>query len=398
MSPGPDDDISIAVAIHIPGAGQRVAKLIPGADAFFAPLVSFAGNVAPAVEGVGFAVKVGVFGTAEDDVGVAIAVHVARAGHRRGVVRVTRIETDRPAWVIRQTAGPAPVQIGQRLAAAYVRGTNDHVGIAIAVHVAGAGHRFAKTAIVYGPCLKPVPGSFVQAVGTAVIDIGRAAFRSALVLGSHDHIGIAVTVHVPRPGHRRAEPIFRSCSDPFPIPRVADAAAAPMVYIGRARLGASNLVVANSAHDDVGVAVPVHVARARHRVAKPVLSRFTGEGPIGRRIRPVSAAMVNIDFARVRTEPPVSDDNVGIPVAVDIPRPGDRIAERMAATFTVERDKRAETQAGSRTQKEIGPPGSGMAGGTDEDIIIAVAVDVPSASHRKAKGVIVAFANLAPVR
>src|SRR5262249_47181051 len=84
---------------------------------------------------------------------------------------------------------------------------DDHVGVAVAVHVSGRGHRAAKTR-ERGRAGEDQVGDRVGG-RAAEVDIGAASVVPARVvrIGPDDHIRVAVAVHVAGRGYGDAEQV-----------------------------------------------------------------------------------------------------------------------------------------------------------------------------------------------
>ena len=85
--------------------------------------------------------------------------------------------------------------------------------------------------------------------------------------------------------------------------------------------------VAGGADDDVGVAVAVHIPRPGHGPAEDIARRLAGGGEGGAGAQPARAAVVDVGPACVADVAVSADDDVGVAVAVHIPRPGHGTAE-----------------------------------------------------------------------
>ena len=101
MVVGADDDVVITVAVDVPSRPGRVAKVVvhsfPGSDkdgAGVQPSRAAGVDVGPAGE---LFVPV----AADDDVGIAVAIHVARSAHREAKVVVDAFAAGRPAASVR---------------------------------------------------------------------------------------------------------------------------------------------------------------------------------------------------------------------------------------------------------------------------------------------------------
>ena len=133
--------------------------------------------------------------------------------------------------------------------------------------------------------------------------------------------------------------------------------------------------------DDVGVAVAVDVARAGHRdpehrrgllaVADPLRPAGEPGGAAAEHQRPPGTAAA----CRAVRRP---HDDVGEPVAVDVPGRGDGVPEVRVLALPRRRPARAPGQPRRRAEEEQGAAlaGASRAGRAEHDIAVAVAVDV----------------------
>ena len=100
-------------------------------------------------------------------------------------------------------------------------GPNEDVVIAVAVHVAHAGHRYAKpVAVVFarsGPGVSGAEAGRRSRVGIDLATVGGTG-RAGVTIGRHEHVGVAVTVDVPRARHCVSETVTRVLPGDLPVP------------------------------------------------------------------------------------------------------------------------------------------------------------------------------------
>ena len=306
-APGPDQEVSQPIRIHVPGRGHRAARLV-------VEVLADEGGVRAAqvrargpprrppqhqvhlarVDG-----RVAVAPRADHHVVQAVAVHVAHA--RRGLARevVGRLAHER-----RVRAGQADVH-GQRstpqhqvhlpgvVAAEVTAGRGDqHVVEMIAVDVARARHHRAGQ----------IPGELtpVRGIGTGEVNLvcgrwpaqpevalpGRAACL-VVALGTDQHVVPAVVVDITHTGHATTRVILGGLTrEPRPrrgrgqLGAQRPARGAAEDQVGRARAGGGPIVGVGP-DQEVGVAVVVDVPGRGHRRPGLVVCGLAQEG--GRR-------------------------------------------------------------------------------------------------------------------
>ena len=215
---------------------------------------------------------------ADQDVGEAVAVHVAAVG---GVAQAGAglVALDLPVQARRRRA--AQEQEGGALVGLVVlpaAGAHEEVGVAVAVDVAGLGEVVPEVGRRAGQAglVAPARGG-AQAAGAAVVEPDPAVV--APVGGAHHHVGVAVSVHVTDAGHRAAEvgAAAGSRRSRRPVGGAAQAGEAAVEHVGHADVG-----LVRVPEGQVAVAVPVDVARCGHRPAEVGASRRV-VGPVRRR-------------------------------------------------------------------------------------------------------------------
>ena len=279
----------------------------------------------------------------DDDIGIAVAVHIARGADTVAHPGRRLVALGHPVGIGRGAVGPQAGRravVGKdgallRLAAFVMMGGDQKVGIAVAIDVAGRGHRRAHIGTNLVALGKPV-GVGRGAVGPqagrrAIVDKGAAVVGLAAVvrIGTDDNVGIAVAVHVAGGVHRgHGSTDLIALEHPVGIGRGAVGPQAGRRAIpdkGGALVGLA-VVVIKGRDDDVGIAVAVHVAGGADPVAQDggglvALGQPVGVGggavgsQPGRRAIPDKGRTL-VGLGVVVTVG--ADDNVGIAVAVDI--------------------------------------------------------------------------------
>ena len=299
-----------------------------------------------------------------------------------------------------------------RLAIVVGVGADDHVADPVAVDVAGGadGTAEARTRLVAlrppvgvggrprlsEPARRAVPHEDLALVGLAVVVERRP----------DDDVRVAVAVHVARRAHRDAE-VRRAwllCADqsaldgtpvaPSPVTRAVPDERRAFVGLG--------LGEAARADDDVVVTVAVDVPRRGHRVAHARLGVVARRGPVRHARRTVVRAVVDEDLPLVRlpvVEEHRADDDLGVAVAVDVSGRGHRVAELRAGLvpFVVPDPRRRQSRG--TAEERLGPSEPfGVVWRARQHVAEAVAVDVPRGRDRPAVVVRLGRARDRPVR
>ena len=209
-------------------------------------------------------------GRADDDVGVAVGVDVARRAHRAAKQRVLLVAALGPAGFLGQRVCTAVIDVSPPRGGGVPRRADDQVRIAVAIYIPSRGHRLAK----FGPCLlargSPVAeGADAYRRRLAVPQPGPALFAQAdgVAGGTDDDVAAAVAVHVPRRGHRPAKVgvvlvslilVGRRCAQSRPGAEIEPGSAFVALAIG----------IVGRADDDVGITVAVYIPGRAHRPAE----------------------------------------------------------------------------------------------------------------------------------
>ena len=202
--------------------------------------------------------------SADDHVAVAIAVHVAGGRHRKTEVGVILAALRRPTRRGGEARVRAPIDECPPLvplASIEVGCANDHVVGAIAIHIAGGRHRGAEIGI--GLIRLRHPYRLGRETGRgAVVDEGRTFVRvpGVEVRRPDDHIAESVAVQVTGGGHRRSEIAVGLAALRSPRGGGRDTRWRPEMERGQSLVGLA-VVVVGGADDHVVVAIAIHVAR-----------------------------------------------------------------------------------------------------------------------------------------
>ena len=237
---GADDQVGIAIPVHIAGRGDGAAAAVTGRHAIKTKAGAAiqraeieagrpaAGLAEDHIAGPGTAVSAWVGGIgADDQVGIAIAIHIAGRSHgiSAGVVIRCAIEAKAGAAIQRaeiEGGRPAAGLAEDHIAGSGTEvpagvgavGANDQVGIAIPVHIAGRGDG-AAAEIAYRRTVEAKAVAAIQraegetagpAGGLAedhIAGSGTAAPASAGSVGADDQVGIAIAIHIASRGNGR---------------------------------------------------------------------------------------------------------------------------------------------------------------------------------------------------
>ena len=406
------------VAVVVDGVATDLGAI--GVDAGVAVVALLAGIVAVAVavdvalEAVAVVVRVRApFGSARV-VHVAGVVAVRVVGHEpRGRLVLARLRARGCVTEAVDIAVGVPgdhiggvfttEEDGHRAAAGLRRGhpprAHDGIAVAIAVHVAHR-HRGAEEVLEGGAEHLGVGVGYIHVIGQGAVHEVRSTGlggRTVGALAAGDEVEVAVAVHVDAAGHRRAQEVVGVFAGD-PGDRVGGRTAT------RRRAGSGDHVDGTllegtlllGADEEVVVAVAVDIARGAHRRAEAIVGR-TGVGGAsdGRHVVGACDARCitqdQVGGARVGASRLVArgtDDEVVIAVAVRIADAGDRGARRGRLRGADERGigRCLEDLADQRPEEQrhgaIVRVVDVGVGCSDEDISEPIAVDIASARHR----------------
>ncbi len=270
-----------------------------------------------------------------------------------------------------------------------LRLANDDVVVAVAVHVPCRAHRAAEAGELSG--LDGPIRSGGKPSRRAVVDID-AMYRGRGSIRANDHVVVAVVVDVPGRPHRVAEFGPNPVALGGPVRGGGKPTRRAVVDIDAA-LSALAVVVVGRADDDVVVAVAVDVPRRPHRVAEPGIRLVALGAPGGGVAEAGWGAVIDVGPALILLTvavPLCADDDVVVAVAVDVPRRPHRPAHSGPSLSPIDDPGIGDGGAGRRAVKDIGAACdcqyiAPVSGRTDDDVAEAVAVHVPRRRHRPAQ-------------
>jgi len=149
------------------------------------------------------------------------------------------------------------------------------------------------------------------------------------------------------------------------------------------------------AHEDVGQPIPIDVARRRDRPARPIVRGLARELGVrgGERACPRDRAVDQVDCARPHGRLVVfrsADQQIVVPIAIHVSRRSDGLAGQIVVGLAGKRGigVRQVHHSRNRTVHEVGGAGPVAAvdvlEGSDEHIVVPVAIHVARARHRYA--------------
>ena len=347
---GADDDVVVAVAVDIAGPCHASTEFVACSFALVGPVgIGILGETrGGAVIDIGLpdvcadtVVAVGAY----DDIVVAVTVDIAGAGYADAevVIGVLALYVPVGSGILGETRGGAVVDIGLPGHAAgivVVVGADDDIGIAVAVDVAGVGHAVAEVVACSFALVGPVGiGILGETRGGAVVDIGLPGHASAIIvaIGADDNIIVTVVVDVAGRCHADAEEVVGGLALVIPVGSGGRAGGRAVIHIGFPGVAATVVVVVG-AHDDIVVAVTVDIARSGHVAAEVVRFGLALVGPGRGRGEPRGRPVVDIGFPGVVATVVVvdrTDDDVVVAVAVDVAGSGHAVAEVVDGGFAL---------------------------------------------------------------
>ena len=436
-----DQQVVGAVGVHVARGGEAAAGGVPGVLPQQGAVGLGQGGVhRPArrvpVHHEGLAaldVDVAGVGAGHGQVVVAVAVHVAGARHRApaGVVDPLAQEGGvggGQRGVHRPAAGGAQDQVAlARLPGglAVVRRADQDVVVAVVVHVAGPGHVPAGVVVPVlaqeGRVGAPQPLVDGPPGGPPADQVGlpRVVVRVVVAVCADEDVVVAVAVHVAGDVDAPAGVVVPVLSQERGVGVLQLQADAPHVLAPEHQVDLARVlglvVVVGGADQDVVVAVAVDVAPAGHLDARLVAVGLAHEGGAGQpqrhvRGQGVHAAEQHVGLAGV-VGPVVAarcaDHQVVVAVAVQVAGQGDSGAGVVVIALAVEggvgaAQGGAQGPAPGLTQDQVGLAGPAaplvVLVGPDQEVVVAVSVDVPAAGDRVARLVAPALAQVGGVR
>ena len=171
---------------------------------------------------------------------------------------------------------------------------DDDVRVAVAVHVPSHPHRPAKACADLVALGGPVRRGG-KPHRRAVIDVGLPFIRLVVVVVARagDDVRVTVAVHVPSRPHRMAKVGANLVALGGPVRRGGKPRRRAVIDVGSPLIRLA-VVVVGRADDDVAVTVAVHVPGRPHRIAKLSAGLVALGGPGGRGVKPSRRAVVYI--------------------------------------------------------------------------------------------------------
>ena len=224
----------------------------------------------------------------------------------------------------------------------------------------------------------------------AVVDVRASRERAGCgVVGrTDDHVGEAVLVHIAGTRDRCSEFVAGALSRQYDIGDGIERRAAEVDV--RATGVGSARVVPPCAHDHVGERVPVHIAGARHGDPEVVAARDARHREVGGGVRRRSAQEQECSPRLRRPAGVRTDDHVVEAVVIDVARAGHRVAEEIVRREPVERQVGDVVGLGSaeeHVRATAAAPVRVVVRRADDDVVEPVAVDVARGPHRLAEPV-----------
>jgi hypothetical protein len=137
-------------------------------------------------------------------------------------------------------------------------GSNDDVGVAVAIHIACGPHGLPELRKGLIAIHRPRRG-LLQPIRRAVIHERHSLMGLAVVIshGAHNHIRVPIPIHVPRRPYRVPKRAQQLSARPRPIGPVAEAHVGSVEHVGAPIIGP----VRGSADDEIRISISVHVPR-----------------------------------------------------------------------------------------------------------------------------------------
>jgi hypothetical protein len=194
---GADDGIGVAVGIHIPGGGNQLSEraCLPGEDVRSREREVRVGN--PQVQ-KGSARVLVVPRRAHQKVGVAVVVHIAGAGDRIAKFFTACLPRQGERGRDAEARGRAEINVDAPSASVVTVFAYDDIGVAVAIHV-GTRDRASKVGGVGGDVARQAEtlGGVHQPRGAAEIDVNAPLLLARIIARRpHNDVGIAVAVDI----------------------------------------------------------------------------------------------------------------------------------------------------------------------------------------------------------
>ena len=304
----------------------------------------------------------------DDHIAVAIAVHIAGGGDRAAEQTGGRRFAQHDLWNCDETCRAAPEQIGF----AGTGGAHDHVGVSVVVHIArrshgGAEARSSRQGIGRGGG-EPACGPEEKISSPGTIQ-GR----------THDHIRISITVHIARAGHAAAEGGTGHVHPEGERRRGREPRRTTVMHVCRSFAWLA-VIGTGRTDDHIAEAIAVHVARVPRAGAEQGPCRTSGALGGCQDAHAVRPAVIHGRAAGRAVERGAHDD-IRVTVPVHITCGTERFAEGGTGLVQFEGERWNGIDTCGRS--EIEPGGAfdalavGIAGNTHQQVAEAVPVHIP---------------------
>ncbi len=355
-----DDHIVITVSIHVTGTGYRPAKIGTCLASFRLPGGrgrQTRGRTQVHISRSLGSLAISVTTCADDHIVVAITIHIAGTGYR-----ITKIDTCLASFRLpgdrgRQTRGRTQVYISRSLIGSamiiFVR-TDNHIVVAITIHIASAGYRPAKIGL-YLVGLR-LPGSCGrQTRGRTQVYISRPFISFAMIIPKRpdNHISITITVYITGTGYRNTKNSIVLITFRLPGRSGCQTLSRTQVHKHHTFIGFT-MVIKICTDDHIGVAITVHITGTSYRITKMgtglITLRLPGRGGCqtyaGRTQVHISHAFIGFTMIiSIR-----ADNHIGTTITVYITGTGNRTAKIGIVLITFRLPGSRGNQARGRTQ------------------------------------------------
>jgi len=399
VAPRAPEEVREAVAVHIGEPDAPAGLAAPLARVEVEPGGGRIGVGGAEVHPDGAAVRPARVGVRrrDDEVGEAVPVDVA--GRRQTEAEVgsglvaLQLRVDGRPRAVRRAAVDPDEPFGRFRVVVVGRGDRE-VGEAVPVRVAGRGHRPADLRGLLVPLVHARGGRFEAGVAPQVDDRAALPHLSVLVARpADDDVPEAVAVDVTGEGERAAEQLVRVDAGCGPVGNAVDAAGAAVQAVDDPLVGRGDEpLVVDRGNQHVGVAVAVDVPGGRDGRAERVPLARAVERDLRVRGEPAGIPVEDVDPSLVLVlvgQRGGADHDVVVTVAVDVPRGRDGEAEVGGGLPAFPHPVRRRIRAVRPPQVE--PRASFLVlavrvvRGSDDDVVIAVTVDVSGGPHAVAE-------------